>query len=132
VLPNRVPLNAKCRAGTPLGKHVRKVVGGMSLATCVGRERRRWRVDSVHDTMEVYMATDRNKDMHTRGTENRVEGAGKELEGKARNQMGDATDNRSEQLKGKAKELEGKAQQKLGESEQDLDRNRSSSERRTP
>ena len=70
------------------------------------------------------MATDRDKDLRSRGLEDKLEGAGKELEGKVRNTAGDITDDHSEQLKGKAKELEGKAQRKLGDMETDIDRER--------
>jgi uncharacterized protein YjbJ (UPF0337 family) len=62
-----------------------------------------------------------NKDLNTRGTENRIEGTAKEVEGKVRGTIGDATDNESEQLKGKAKELEGKVQKNFGKAEQKVD-----------
>jgi uncharacterized protein YjbJ (UPF0337 family) len=62
-----------------------------------------------------------DKDLNTRGTENRVEGAGKEVKGKVQNAVGGLTGDSSQQLKGKAKELEGKGQQKVGEAEQNLD-----------
>jgi uncharacterized protein YjbJ (UPF0337 family) len=68
------------------------------------------------------MADDREKDLGSRGLDDKLKGAGKEMEGKVRNAVGDITDDRSEQLKGKAKELEGKAQRKLGEMEEDIDR----------
>jgi uncharacterized protein YjbJ (UPF0337 family) len=67
------------------------------------------------------------KDLHRKGTENRVEGFNEELEGKVRGTVGDALDDHDEHLKGKAQELKGKAKQKLGEVQQDIanrDRNR--------
>ncbi len=59
------------------------------------------------------------KDLHRKGTANRVEGTNEELEGKIRGTVGDAIDDHDEHLKGKAQELKGKAKKKIGELQQD-------------
>ncbi len=62
------------------------------------------------------------KDLHRKGTENRVEGSTEELEGKIRGDVGDALDDHSEHLKGRAQELKGKTKKKIGEAQQDAAR----------
>ena len=69
------------------------------------------------------MADRTNRDLHNKGTENRVEGTVDELKGKVRGDVGDATDNHSEHLKGRAEEFKGKVQRKVGEAQQDAARN---------
>ena len=65
------------------------------------------------------------RDLHRKGSENRIEGAAEELEGKIRGGIGDAVDDRDEHIKGRAKEMKGKARKKFGEAQQDIsERNR--------
>lgn len=63
-----------------------------------------------------------DKDMHERGTENRVEGKTEEAKGKARGAAGDLTDDREQQAKGKAEEAKGSAKDTFGKAQQKLDR----------
>ena len=63
-----------------------------------------------------------DRELHRKGTENRVEGTIDELKGKVRGDVGDATDNASEHIEGRAQELKGKIQRKVGEAQQDAAR----------
>ncbi len=61
------------------------------------------------------------KDLHQKGTENRVEGTIDEVKGRARNALGGLTGDTSEQVKGKGEELKGRAQQEVGKIQQKVD-----------
>jgi uncharacterized protein YjbJ (UPF0337 family) len=64
---------------------------------------------------------DSNKDLDTRGAENRAEGAAKDLKGKVKDAVGGATGDTSLQAEGKIDQAKGKIQEKFGKAQQAVD-----------